>query len=176
MAFVDPENNVSLFGLKGGEHIADFGSGSGAYAFALARRVGFRGRVYAVDIQKDLLSKVKNESLRLGLENVEVIWGDAEKLGGAKLGDGTLDGVLLSNILYQVSDKEGLLSEAKRVLKNDGKVFLIEWSGSFGGLGPKPEDVVEKGAAKKLFGKLGFATEREINAGTYHYGIIFSKV
>lgn len=176
MSFVDPEKNVALFGIKGGEHIADFGAGSGAYAFALSRCVGPRGMVYAVDIQKELLTKIKNEGNRLGLENIQVIWGDVEKTGGTKLGDASLDGVLLSNIAYQVSDKNELVNEAKRVLKNDGKVFLIEWSGSHGGLGPKPESVVDKNEITKLFNKAGFAREREIDAGSYHYGLIFSKI
>lgn len=176
MSFVNPEKNVSLFGLKDGAHIADFGAGSGAYAFALARRVGPRGMIYAVDIQKDLLVKIKNEGNRQGLENIQVICGDVEKPGGTKLGDESLDGVLLSNLLFQVSDKGAVLSEAKRVLKNGGKIFLIEWSESYGGLGPKSEDVVSKGEAMKLFGKTGFPLEREIDAGSYHYGLIFSKI
>lgn len=176
MPFVDPEKNVALFGIKDGEHIADFGAGSGAYAFALSRRVGPRGMIYAVDIQKELLSKIKNEGNRLGLENIQVIWGDVEKPGGTKLGDASLDGILLSNILYQVSDKKAVMEEAKRVLKSGGKVFLIEWSASHGGLGPKPEDVFPKEEAKKLFGTAGFAREREIDAGSYHYGLIFSKI
>ena len=176
MSFVNPEKNVLLFGLKDGAHIADFGAGSGAYVFALARHLGLRGMVYAVDIQKDLLTKIKNEGNRLGLENIQVIWGDVEKPGGTKLGDASLDGVLLSSILFQVSDKDALLSEARRVLKNGGKVFLIEWSESYGGLGPKPEDVVSKDEAMKLFGKAGLPFEREIEAGSYHYGLIFSKI
>ncbi len=176
MAFVDPEKNISLFGIKGGEHVADFGSGSGAYALALAGRVGPRGRVYAVDIQKELLTKVKNEAARRGLENLEVVWGDVEKARGSKLADSSLDGVLLSNILYQVSDKETLVDETKRVLKSDGKAFVVEWADSFGGLGPKPIDIVKKEDVKKLFSKAGFAFEREIDAGSYHYGLIFSKV
>lgn len=176
MSFVDPDKNVALFGIKDGEHIADFGAGSGAYAFALSRRVGPRGMIYAVDVQKDLLTKIKNEGNQLGLENIQVIWGDVEKPGGTKLGDSSLDGVLLSNILYQVSGKKAVLEEAKRVLKSGGKIFLIDWSGSYGGLGPKPEDVFPKENARKLAGETGLAIEREVDAGSYHYGLIFSKI
>ena len=60
--FSDPEKNIEQFSLGKGMHVADFGTGSGFYALAAAEAVGETGRVYAIDVQKDLLEKLKKEA------------------------------------------------------------------------------------------------------------------
>ena len=130
--FAHPERNVAALGIESGSSVADFGSGSGAYVFAVAESLKGSGHVYAVDVQKDLLRRISNEATKRGFKNVEVIWADLEIPRASKLGNGVLDLVLVSNILFQVSDKQALLSEARRVLKTMGRLVIIDWSGSFG--------------------------------------------
>lgn len=175
MAFVDPKQIIRQFAVGEGWHVADFGTGSGAYVFALAANVGGEGRVYAVDIQKDLLLKVKNEARARGLLNVEILWGDVEKAGGSKLRDNSMDAVVASNILFQVEDKRGCVREISRVTKPGGRVLIVDWTDSFGGLGPQQEAVLTKDAATELFQKERFIYEQSIPAGDHHYGIIFKK-
>jgi SAM-dependent methyltransferase len=69
----------SRCGIQAGMEIADLGAGSGFYTIAAAKALISTGRVYAVDAQKDLLTKIKNNAVSQGLYNVEVIWGDIEK-------------------------------------------------------------------------------------------------
>jgi len=173
--FSHPETNVATWKLPLGVSVADFGSGSGHYVLALARTIGDKGIVYAVDIQKDLLAKIKNEAVGQGLRNVEVVWGDIEKLGGSKIKDESLDAVLLSNILFQVKEKEILVHEASRILKKGGSLAAIDWQDSFGGLGPHTEAVFPKESAKTLLESSGFLFEREFAPGDHHYGLIFVK-
>ncbi len=173
--FSDPEKNIEQARFSLGATIADFGSGSGHYAFALAMAVGEKGKVYAVDIQKDLLASLKRDGLKRGFSNIEVIWGDLEQERGAKLRDDAVDGVVISNLLFQVSNKEIIVGEAYRILKNGGNVLIIDWSDSFGGIGPESNAVFGKEKALELFEKKGFVFEREIQAGKHHFGIIFKK-
>ena len=60
--FSDPKKNLKQFCLEEGMRVADFGSGSGYYTLAAAEAVGDTGRVYAIEIQQELLKKVKNLS------------------------------------------------------------------------------------------------------------------
>jgi ubiquinone/menaquinone biosynthesis C-methylase UbiE len=173
--FSHPETNVASWKLSLGASVADLGSGSGHYALALARAVGDAGKVYAVDIQKDLLAKVKNEGIAQGLRNIEVVWGDIEKIGGTKIKDEALDAVLLSNILFQVKEKETLAKEASRILKKEGTLAVIDWQDSFGGLGPHSDAVFPKEHAQKLLESVGLSLEREFSAGDHHYGLVFKK-
>lgn len=174
--FSDPQKNIDQCGIQVGMEIADLGSGSGHYTIAAAKALASTGRVYSVDIQKDLLTKLKNEAVRQGLYNVEVIWGDIEKPKGTCLRDASVDLVLLSNILFQLSDKSGTIDEIKRILKPAGRAMVVDWQDSFGGLGPKPENVFRKDAAMDLFEKKGFHLDREIMAGAHHYGLIYKKL
>lgn len=172
--FSDPAKNIEQFGLAKGISVADFGAGSGFYTMYAARAVG-NGMVYAIDIQKDLLKKIKDGANIEHLSNVGIIWGDVEKIGGTKLRESSIDAVIVANILFQAPEKNNICLEAKRVLKSGGKVFVIDWLGSFGNLGPRPEDVFLPSVAKEMFQKNGFILEREFNAGDHHYGLIFKK-
>lgn len=174
--FADPQKNVEQFGLQAGQKVADMGAGSGFYSFAAAQSVGARGVVYAVDVQQDLITKLKNEARKRGAHNIEIIWGDIEKSGGTKLGDKSMDAVMLSNVLFQVPERESTLAEAFRILKPGGRLLLIDWSESFGGMGPSAEFLITKLAAQDMAERAGFKFDREITAGAHHYGIIFKKL
>ena len=105
--FSDPQKNIEQCGIQAGMEIADLGAGSGFYTIAAAKALIATGRVYAVDAQKDLLTKIKNNAISQGLYNVEVIWGDIEKPNGTHLRESSIDLALLSNILFQLDDKQG---------------------------------------------------------------------
>src|SRR3990167_10376119 len=174
--FAHPRRNIGALGLQNGMRVADFGAGSGAYTLAIAERLEGSGRVYAIDVQRDLLRRIANEAARRGYANVEVIWADLETPRSSKMADGSIDLVLISNLLFQVPDKELVLCEARRIVKPTGSVAIIDWSESFGGMGPIKEDVVPKEAAVALAQKNGLALNREFSAGAHHYGLVLKPI
>lgn len=173
--FTNPEKNVVELGVFDGTRVADLGAGTGAYIEPLARRVGNQGRVYAVEVQKDFLTNIKDLAASQGFKNVEVIWGDIERVGGTKIKDASVDSAVLSNVLFQAEDKEGLFLEALRILKHGGKLLIVDWQESFGGLGPARDAVVTKDKARALFERAGFVLKKEFDAGEHHYGFIVAK-
>ena len=173
--FIKPEEIIKNFEVGPGMVVADFGSGSGHYVLAIAKKMNNLGTVYAIDIQKNLLEKIKSEADKQHLSNVEIIWADIEGKEGTKLANGILDFAVASNILFQIGDKEVLAKEIKRTLKSGGRAAVIDWSASFGGSGPAPKAVVPKKEAERVFIQEGFLEEREFPTGDNHYGIIFKK-
>jgi len=171
--FTNPEQNILHLGLTEGMRVADFGAGTGFYSKAASAKVGYTGKVYAIEVQKDLVKRLESEIKSWGILNIDCIWGDIEKRNGTKISDQSVDVVIVSNVLFQAEDKLGLIDEAKRVLKKGGKVLLIDWSDSFGGMGPTTESVVTESMAKELFEKRGFKLEENISTSAHHYGIIF---
>jgi ubiquinone/menaquinone biosynthesis C-methylase UbiE len=171
--FSNPELNVAKLGLKDGMKVADFGAGTGMYSKAAAQRVGPNGKVYAIEVQKDLVKKLENDIKIWKLSNIECIWGDIEKKHGTKIADGTIDAVIISNVLFQAEDKLGLIDEAKRVLGKDGKVLLIDWADSFGGMGPTPLHIINQQKAIEIFSSRGFKFSENVVVSDHHYGIIF---
>ncbi len=174
--FAHPRRNVAALGVEPGMSVADFGSGGGIYVLHMAEALEHSGRVYAIDVQRDLLRRVKNEAHRRGFKNVDVIWTDLERPGSSKLADKTLDFVLISNLLFQIENKAAVLKEAWRILKPTGRLAIIDWSESFGGMGPVKSDVVTKDAALALARGSGFELQREFSAGAHHYGLICKLV
>ena len=174
--FSDPQKILDQFKLATGRIVADLGSGAGFYAVPAAKMVGPLGRVYAVDVLKDMLQKIKNEAVRNQLFNIEALWGNIEKLGGTRLADASVDDALVCNSLFQIEDKNSFALEVKRILRSDGRLLLVDWKDSFGGLGPQPENVISSDSARSIFEKAGFSFERDIkDAGAHHYGLIFRR-
>lgn len=172
--FSDPSKNLAMLGVDHGMKVADLGSGSGFYTIEVAKLVGGTGRVYSVDVQKDLLDKIKNGANIAGLHNIEVVWGNIEKLGGTKLRESVADRIILSNTLFQIDqkDRENTTLEIKRILKPGGKLMVIDWNP---GGSMTPENAVPSVVAEGIFKKIGFEVEKNFDAGDHHYGIIFKK-
>ena len=170
--FSDPSSNLSKFGLKDGMKVVDLGSGSGFYTFEAAKRVGSSGRVYSIDVVKELLERIRAIGVANKLRNIEVIWGNAEKIGGTKLGEGIADRVIASNVLFQIEKPDDFVLEIKRILKPGGKVLVIDWS-EMSALSPKT--LVKASDAQVLFEKAGFKLDQSFDAGQHHYGLVLIR-
>lgn len=171
--FSDPEKVISEIFVAEGMSVADFGSGAGFYTLRLARKVGPYGRVFAIDTNPDFLRRIKNEATRAGLQNVEVIQGDLESQKGSGLVSASMDRIVIANTLFSLANLDEIVLEAKRVLKHDGKVVVIDWHESYGHIGPHPEHVVTKDEAREIFEKEGFHLESFVDAGSHHYGMLY---
>ena len=174
MHFSDPTTNVLQLGLREGMRVGDLGAGSGHYALAAAHIVGNDGRVYAIDVQEDVLIHLRNTAQTRGLRNIEAVWGNFEKPGGTTLKDHVLDAVILSNVLFQLDHRQSALEEIKRILKPGGKLLVADWAGPYAGLGPAEQHVVPERDAEELFITAGFHKVKDFRAGPHHYAIVFT--
>jgi len=169
--FTDPMKNLKTLGLKENDIVADLGAGTGFYSVAAGILVP-QGKVYAIELQEDFLDTIRGKIKEAHLNNVEALLGNAEKIGGTKIGDSVVDVAIVSNILFQVEDKENFILEIKRILKPKGKVLLVDWA-THSVMGASA--VVPKNKALAMFEKKGFLWSRDIDAGAHHYGIILIK-
>ena len=173
--FMDPTQILSLCHLKQNDSIADFGAGSGFLARAAAALVP-KGNVFAIEINRDIVARLNREVGELHLGNLHPLWGDIEINGGSKIANDSIDFLILSNVMFHIEDKSGCLKEVRRVLKPDGRVLIVDWQESFGGIGPAPVSVFNKEHATDLFSKLGFTKITDaLPGGDHHYAIIFKK-
>ncbi|HEX7724892.1 MAG TPA: methyltransferase domain-containing protein [Candidatus Paceibacterota bacterium] len=170
--FSDPASNLAKLGLTDGMKIADIGAGSGFYSIEAARRVGSSGRVFAIDIQKDLLDRLRNAAVAQHIMNIEVVWANAEKIGGTKLREASIDRAIASNILFQLDKPEDFALEMKRILKPGGKILIVDWS-EVSTVGPK--NLFPQMKAETMFAKNGFVLDQSFAAGDHHYGLVFTR-
>ena len=170
--FSTPSINLSQFHIEPGMVVADLGCGSGEYVFDIVNRLGAHGKVYALDVQKNLVEKLDNTCKQRGITNVIALWDDLDDENGIGLQDDSIDRVVASNILFQVDDVLKFALEIKRILKSTGQVLIVDWSDSFNGMGPAPHAIFTYERAKDIFERAGFTFTKDINAGDHHYGFI----
>jgi len=174
--FIDPRVMLLACHLQPSDVVADFGAGSGFVARALAALVP-QGTVYAIEINRDMLPRIARDAEEHHLTNLHVVWGDVELVGGSTLKAESVNFVVMSNILFQLEDRAGALAEALRVVKPGGRLLIVDWQESFGGLGPTPQSVVTESVAEALALKVGFTKNptSAIPAGEHHYALLFQK-
>ena len=174
--FVEPKSATSHFHLREGDTVVDVGAGSGYFTPYLSQAVGDSGKVYACEIQKNLVETLNEIVTTANLPNVIPLWSDIEEQNGVQVKDGEADVIVMVNTLFQLEHKEQALQEISRILHSGGKVCLIDWSESFSGMGPTKEMVFDQKSAEALFEASGFVAENTFPAGDHHYGITFRKV
>lgn len=172
--FANPIKILKQLDLREHMVVADLGAGTGFYSIP-AGYIVTSGKVYAIEINKDYLKTITNKIKEANLSNVDIIWGNIEKKGGTKIGDGILDAVIASNILFQVDDKDGFLNEIKRILKTKGKILVVDFDSDIFA-GSDKSRFMDKDKARSMFEQQGFMFERYIDAGEHHYGMILSKL
>ena len=172
---MDPTSLIASCNLQSTESVADFGAGSGFVARAAALLVP-QGNVFAIEINRDIVARLTREAADMHISNLHPIWGDIEINGGSKLADKSMDMIIVSNTLFHIEDKDGCFREITRVLKPQGRLLIVDWTESFGGMGPRPQSVVTKEVALELAKRYGFELLNDkLQAGEHHYGILLKK-
>lgn len=161
--------------LDYGSKVADLGCGAMAYfTLAAAKMVGNNGLVYAVDIQKEVLSAVESKAKLEDLPNIKTVWSNLEVVGATKVPEG-MDYCFLVTTLFQNKNYLQMLKESVRLLDESGKLLVIEWLPQQTAIGPDVNERVSADIIKQHASSIGLKQEQEFSAGPYHYGLIFSK-
>ncbi|RAI92162.1 class I SAM-dependent methyltransferase [Algoriphagus yeomjeoni] len=127
--------------------LADIGAGSGYYTFRIAPLVS-EGKVYAVDIQQDAVTYIKNRSKELGIANVIPVLGTEKS---PNLPEGEIDLVIMVDVYHELAYPREMLSAIYKALKPDGKILLLEYKGEDPSIAIKPlHKMTEKQAKKEL--------------------------
>jgi ubiquinone/menaquinone biosynthesis C-methylase UbiE len=120
----NPTKTIELLKLKEGEVVADIGSGSGYYTFRMAKLVGAKGKVIAVDIQKEMLDIIRDRMKKDKVENIEPLLG-AE--ADPKLKDESVDVILLVDVYHEFEYPYEMTEKMVKALKPGGRIVFVEF-------------------------------------------------
>lgn len=153
---------------------ADFGCGAlGHFVFPAAAMVTDKGQVYAVDILKSAISAIKSRMKLETITNIETVWGDIEKINGVRIPDNACDFVSVINVAGLLKKSPTVLEEVKRVIKSDGTLLIIGWEPAGAPFGPDPQMRIAEDEAKSIAVKADYRYVKSIEAGPYHWGLVF---
>jgi protein-L-isoaspartate O-methyltransferase len=120
----DPERMLDALGIRPGMVVADIGAGAGYHTIRISPRVGAEGRVYATDIQEEMLTILKKLVRERGITNVvPVLSGDAT----TGLPPRSVDLALMVDVYHELSEPRRFLDALKLALRPGGRVALVEF-------------------------------------------------
>jgi ubiquinone/menaquinone biosynthesis C-methylase UbiE len=135
-----PDQIMDHLGIGEGSLVADLGAGGGWFTIRLARRVGPNGRVYAQDIQPEMIGSIERRVQREGLKDrVEMVLGKASDPNLPV----PVDVVLIVDAYHEMTDPVALLKNVRKSLRPGGRVGIVEASKAGHGPGPPMEERVD---------------------------------
>ncbi len=125
-----PADVVEALELQPGDRVADLGAGEGYFVPHLSEAVGAEGRVYAVDVDDEVVEALA-QRFPPESTNVETV---LAKLEDPMLPDGSLDLVLIVNTYHHIEDRPAYFRKLKRDLRPGGRVAVIDPNQDLGGI------------------------------------------
>jgi len=172
----DEEENASLsfqqLKLTAGMTVCDLGCGNGYWTLPMAREVGPMGKVYAVDIQPEMLQKLRARALQADLENIQLVRG---KVDDPQLPPNEIDLVLMVDVYHEFSHPESMLWGIRRSLRDTGVVALLEYREEDPQVPIKPLHKMSKHQILKEYHQNGFKLVREYNELPWQHMMFFAR-
>jgi len=119
-----PQKVIAALEIQPGAVVADLGSGGGYFTFRLAEAVGPSGKVYAVDIDRDMVDLIARRTTEQGRSNIEVILAKPED---PLLPKASVDLIFTSNTYHHIENRVAYFANLRKYLRPDGQVAIIEF-------------------------------------------------
>lgn len=176
----DPSNLLRALGVRAEMTVLDLCCGDGYFTAPLAKIVG--GRVYALDIDPEMIAQARDEAERQGVSVLQWIIGDARDT--APLIPEPVDFVLLANTFHGVPNKPTLARVVAEVLRPGGLFAIVNWhprpreETTVLGVkrGPPTELRMSPASVQEAVEPAGFSLSRLVEVPPYHYGAVFERV
>lgn len=170
-AYQKPQEVIAALGLRQGEIVADIGAGSGYFALRLAHHVGDRGRVYAVDINPDMIVYLNRRIRDMQLKNVVTVLAVPDD---PLLMTASIDRFFICDTWHHVQNQEQYLALLKKMLKPGGQVIMIDFQKKETPVGAPMEMRIAREDLVRQMESNGFKLAKEHTFLSYQYFLIFT--
>lgn len=156
--------------LKPGMTVCDMGSGNGYHTLPMAEAVGKDGKVFAVEVQPEMIEMLHKRAQEKGITNITSIIGEPHD---PKLPPASCDMILLVDVYHEFSHPEPMLAGMKKALKPDGVIVLVEFRAEDDSVPIKPEHKMSKAQINKELTLNGFKLVREYDDLPWQHMMFF---
>jgi ubiquinone/menaquinone biosynthesis C-methylase UbiE len=163
---------LANLGVKRAMTICDMGCGNGFYTLQLAKMTGEQGRVYAVDIQAEMLKMLKTRAEEQGVRNITPVLSTASD---PKLPKGKIDLILLVDVYHEFSHPEEMLAAIREALSPEGVCALVEFRAEDLNVPIKPEHKMTKEQIMKEWPPNGFKLVKEFDGLPWQHLMFFGR-
>lgn len=163
---------LANLGVKRGQIVCDMGCGNGFYTLQLAKMVGERGHVYAVDIQPEMLKFLNERGEKAGLANFSPILGT---FSDPRLPAGRIDLMLLVDVYHEFSHPEQMLASIRRSLAPEGLAVFVEYRAEDPEVPIKPEHKMTRAQVLKELEPNGFKLAKEFDGLPWQHMLFFKR-
>jgi SAM-dependent methyltransferase len=167
-----PETALDKIGIREGMTVADVGAGIGYFTIRLGKRVGPSGKVYAVDVQPEMLTMLKQRAAKADVKNITPVLGSESD---PKLPAGSMDLILLVDVYHEFSQPQRMLQRMRDALKNDARLVLLEYRKEDPHIPVRSEHKMSIEEAKAELEAEGFRLEKVLKDLPRQHILIFRK-
>lgn len=167
----DPDLAISILKIPKGAIVADIGAGSGYMTIRMAQRVGPTGRVYANDLQPQMLDILGRRLAEERISNVTLVQGTVDD---PKLPQASLDLEILVDVYHEFSRPQAMLQRLREALKPDGRLVLLEYRKEDPSIPIRPEHKMSVAEAKLEVEHEGFTLSKVDEALPRQHILIFT--
>ena len=166
------EELIKALKIREGQAICDLGCGAGYHTLPIAKRVGEKGKVFAVDIQQEMLTMLGGRASIEKVTNIELIKNSATDTG---LKPNSCDLILLVDVYHEFSHPEEMLASIRAALKPTGRVALVEFRTEDPNVPIKPEHKMSKAQILKEFTPNGLKLVAEYDQLPWQHVMFFER-
>ncbi|MGO8684938.1 MAG: class I SAM-dependent methyltransferase [Thermoleophilia bacterium] len=169
-----PTTVIDLLSLTGAETVVDYGAGTGVYTMPLAGALP-HGHVVAVELQPELVAMLEAKLTPETRERVQVVQTAENQV---PLPDGSVDRVLMVNVLHHVADDATALAEIVRLLRPGGLFVNVDWGAIDRPVGPGYDHVLDTETARAIIAGMGLreiAVHPPASLLRYHLVVVAEK-
>lgn len=166
-----PDLVVRQMELQPGDVVADIGAGSGYFTFRVAAQVP-RGKVYAVDIQPEMLNFVR---LRAVAEKASQVIPHLGETASTRLPEAGIDLAFLVDAYHEFSHPREMMESVVRALRPGGRLILIEYRGEDPGVPIKPLHKMSQEQVKREMAAVGLRWKETRDFLPRQHFLVFEK-
>jgi ubiquinone/menaquinone biosynthesis C-methylase UbiE len=174
---LDAQHILRATDLKKGNRVLDIGCGEGYISLAAAKIVGNKGKVYAIDNDKESIDVFRESINQENITNIKAIVADVTKK--IPLDVQVIDVGLMVNVLHGFFANEEIdntMREVARVMKNEATLAVVDFKPVEGFPGPPVSIRLSPSETEKWIAPYGFRTRSVVDVGQQHYMVIFNKI